>query len=174
MTTSGAEGRSGPAPGVYRVDTEASAVRFETRAMFGLLPVQGSFAIDRGEITVAEPGAASTVEAVIRADSFDSGHAKRDAHVRSADYLDATEYPEIHYRGETTQRFGEEITLQGELTVHGVTQPTVLKLGSLTGGDDSITAHAATTIDRFDFGLTNGKGTTGRSLTLAVQVIAKR
>ena len=43
-----------PAAGAYEIDQAASTVRFDTRAMFGLLPVRGTFAIGHGRITVAD------------------------------------------------------------------------------------------------------------------------
>ncbi|WP_246144801.1 YceI family protein [Actinacidiphila oryziradicis] len=43
-----------PAAGTYEIDPAASTVSFVTRAMFGLLPVRGTFTIEHGRITVAE------------------------------------------------------------------------------------------------------------------------
>ncbi|WP_367123328.1 YceI family protein [Streptomyces phytohabitans] len=162
--------------GTYEIDPAASTVRFATRAMFGLLPVRGTFALARGRVVVAgadgapEPSVAVTVEAA----SFDSGNSKRDDHVRSADYLDVQDHPEITFRSEGFERSGEDVALRGELTVRGVTGPVVVAVDSFTAEGGRLTATGSATVDRYAFGITNGKGMTGRHLTLTLEVVAER
>ncbi|MEU4834894.1 YceI family protein [Streptosporangium sp. NPDC023615] len=159
-------------PGVYRIDPGATTVRFTTRAVFGLLPVRGSFAVDHGRILIAENIEESTVDAVIRAAGFESGNRQRDEHVRSSDYLGAAEYPEIVFRSQEVRRSAEGDGVRGALTVRGVTRPTVLALGPVTVDDRCLRARATTRIDRYAFGLTRAKGMTGRYLDITLDITA--
>ncbi|MEU9831583.1 YceI family protein [Streptosporangium sp. NPDC048047] len=161
-----------PAPGVYRIDPEATEIRFATRHIFGLLPVTGSFALDHGELRIAEPATDSTVDAVVRAGSFASGIAARDHKVRSDVYLDAAAHPEIVYHGLRVEPSSDGARVHGTLTVRGVTRPTVLTLTSLVVEDGVLRARAETTVDRYAFGLTREKGMTGRHFRLFLAVTA--
>ena len=167
------EGPTGPLPGVYRVDPDQTVIRFRARSMFGLVPVKGTFAVAQGEFTVAEDVAASTIDVSVLAESFASGNAKRDEHIRSADYLEAAAHREIVFRSASVQQ-GSAITAPGELTVRGVTQPCVLTIATVTGDDKTVTAKATTTVDRYAFGLIKQKGMVGRETVLEIEVVAVR
>ncbi|MGK5548240.1 YceI family protein [Streptomyces sp. URMC 127] len=180
MAAQGAGGKNGPLPGVYRIDPDASGIRFRMRAFFGLFPVKGTLAVGHGRIVVAEPESSSSVEAVIPVDSFSSGHAQRDRHVRSADYLDSALHPEIRFRGGDVRRpDGEavprgEAVLHGELTVRGVTRPAVLTLTEVSADGPRLSVRASAVVDRYAFGVTHAKGMTGRRLRIALDVVAVR
>ncbi|MFH8789912.1 YceI family protein [Streptomyces roseoverticillatus] len=178
MATQGADEKNGPLPGVYRIDPEASRIRFRMRALFGLFPIKGSFSVAHGRIAVAETESASTVEAVIPVDSFASGNAQRDRHVRSADYLDSALHPEIRFRaGDVRRTDGSpdgDVTVHGELTVHGVTRPAVLTLREVIADGSRLSVRATTVVDRYAFGVTHAKGMTGRRLRIALDVVAVR
>ena len=77
MATPGIEGRPVPAPGTYEIEPAASMIRFETRAVFGLLPVRGTFTIGHGRIIVSKAAEESSVDVVIQAASFESGNQQR-------------------------------------------------------------------------------------------------
>ncbi len=160
-------------PGVYRIVPEATKIRFTTRHMFGLFPVAGSFALDHGEVRIAEPATDSTIDAVVRADSFATGIAVRDHKVKSDVYLDAAAHPKIAYRGERVELSADAARVHGTLTVRGVTRPTALTLTSLTVEDGVLRARAETTVDRYAFGLTREKGMTGRHFLIFLTVTAE-
>ncbi|MFD6023360.1 YceI family protein [Streptomyces griseoluteus] len=161
-----------PAAGAYEIDQAASTVRFDTRAMFGLLPVRGTFAIGHGRITVADPAEESLVHVAIEAGSFESGNQQRDDHVRSSDYLDVARHPEIGFRSQRLERSGTGATLYGELTVCGVIRPIAVTLGTVAHEGKRMTASGTTTIDRYAFGITKAKGMTGRHLKITLEVVA--
>ena len=167
------EGSATPQPGVYRVDPDQTVIRSRTRSMFGLVSVTGTFTVGQGQFTVAEDAAASTIDVSVLAESFGSGNPKRDAHIRSADYLEAAAHREIVFRSASIQQ-GSDTTAPGELTVRGVTQPCVLSISSLTGDDKTVTAKATTTVDRYAFGLTKQKGMVGHRTILEIEVVAVR
>ncbi|QLE73493.1 YceI family protein [Streptomyces rectiverticillatus] len=175
MAIQGADQKNGPLPGVYRIDPEASRIRFRMRALFGLFPIKGTLSVAHGRIAVEEPESASTVEAVIPVDSFSSGHAQRDRHVRSADYLDSALHPEIRFHGGDVRRRADgEVTVHGELTVRGVARPLVLTLDQVVADGSRLTLQATAVVDRYAFGVTHAKGMTGRRLRIALDVVAVR
>lgn len=55
--------------------------------------------------------------------SINTGNEQRDAHLRSPDFFDADKHPEITFRSTRYERNGDEVKLQGDLTMKGVTKP---------------------------------------------------
>lgn len=88
-----------PAPlpeGRWRVDPARSTVTFRTRAMLGLMPVRGRFEGFDGSLAVDADGRA-TGELRIETATIATGIAKRDAHLRTADFFDAEHHPHAHF-----------------------------------------------------------------------------
>lgn len=80
--------------------------------------VRGSLDFDPGSHTL------SRVEAVIDARGLWSGEPERDAHLKSADFLDVERFPEIRFRGTQARLRGpNESIVRGDLTLRGVTRP---------------------------------------------------
>jgi polyisoprenoid-binding protein YceI len=104
----------------------------------------------------------SSVEVVIQAASIDSDDEKRDAHLRSADFLDATNHPTITFKSKKITQNGDGYAAVGDLTIRGVTRETTLPF-SLTGpiagpmGNKRIGIEADVTINRQDFGVSWSK-----------------
>ncbi len=130
--------------------------------------VRGHFKNVRGTLVFDEKDPASaSVEATIDARGLWTGEPDRDAHLRSADFLDVERHPEIRFRGGVTRRLGAlDFTVTGDLTIRGITRPAVLEVHSLgrwttpwwEGGVDKgpkLRAGfvAETTINRQDFGV---------------------
>jgi polyisoprenoid-binding protein YceI len=172
LSTVATTSRIAPDAGTYRIDPDASAVRFETTAVFGLAGVEGTFAVERGAVVV-DPSGVVGAEAVVRAASVDTGNAMRDRHVRSGDYLNVAEHPAIHFRSRRIEHEGGAWTIEGDVAVRGVTRPVVLT-GMAAEEAGRTTVIATTRIDRFAFGVTKGRGMTGRHLDLTVVVVARR
>src|SRR5262249_17665137 len=71
----------------------------------------------------------SRVEARINAGSIWTGDPDRDAHLRSADFLDVEHYPEIRFTGDKVDvTGGHDYVLRGELTIRDVTREVPLKV----------------------------------------------
>lgn len=90
--------------------------------------VRGHFKNVRGSLEFdGETPEGGTVDVVIDAKELHTGEPDRDAHLRSADFLDADRFPEIRYRGKTSRRTGaHDWKVLGELTLRGVTKPVEL------------------------------------------------
>lgn len=130
--------------------------------------VRGHFKDVHGKLDFdeANPGAGS-VEVVIDARNLHTGEPQRDAHLRSADFLDVEHHPEITYRGRGGRRTGaQDWMVNGELTIRGVTRPAQLAVRLLgqwatpwweDGRDQGPRTRAGfvarATINRHDFGV---------------------
>lgn len=137
--------------GTWTLDPAHSEIGFSVRHA-GISKVRGRFT--EVSATVVHEHGASTVEATAQAASFESGNADRDAHIRSADFLDVEAYPTVDFKG--VHRGGD---LSGELTIHGVTKPVTFSVDVVGQavdpfGNTRLGLEATTTINRKDFGLT--------------------
>ena len=81
--------------GTWHVDPKASTLTFSSRGMFGLVAVHGSFGAYEGELVV--DGRDVRGELRIQAATLDTKNEKRDTHLRSADFFDATVYPTVTF-----------------------------------------------------------------------------
>ena len=102
----------------------------------------------------------ATVVVTIDASSIDTGVADRDAHLKSADFFDVAQYPELRFVGKRVQpRSGADIDVVGDLTIKGITREVVLRVEQHGQAKDPwgnlrVAFSAKTSLDRKDFGLT--------------------
>lgn len=173
-----------PAPGTYSIDTGHSYVGFAVKH-FGLSKVKGEFQKFDGEVTIADPITDSSVVVSIQADSFNSRDEGRDAHVRSADFLDTDTFPTLDFRSTGVRQAGDAWIVTGDLTVHGETHPVELETefeGALEDpfGMERIAFSAETEIDRTEFGLSwnqaleTGGLVVGKKVKVTLEVEAVR
>ncbi|MGC5615240.1 YceI family protein [Georgenia sp. Z1491] len=144
--------------GTYTIEPSHSEVGFTVRHA-GISKVRGQFTDFAGELVVAEDVAQSTANVTIQSGSVDTKDENRDNHLRSADFWDAENNPEWTFVSTSVDGDADEFTLNGDLTIKGVTQPVALAVeynGAATDpfGQDRIGFSATTTISRKDFGLT--------------------
>ena len=95
----------------------------------------------------------------IEAKSIDTGIAKRDDHLRSADFFDVEKFPKVTFVSKKIEGTPASFKVLGDLTIHGVTKPVTLTgkyLGSVKDGygNQKTAFDASTKIKRKDFGLT--------------------
>ena len=144
-----------------------TAAEFSARHMM-VTNVRGQFKNVHGslEFDAADPSKGA-VEVVIDARGLYTGEPDRDAHLRSADFLDVEHHPEIRYRGRVSAQTGaKEWKVSGDLTIRGITRPAVLDVRYLghwptpwweDGVDKGPKIRAGfvatTVINRHDFGV---------------------
>jgi polyisoprenoid-binding protein YceI len=158
-----------PQVGHYKIDPSRSAVTFRTRHLFGLAPVQGTFAIRAGAMDIAEPAGASAICAEVDTASFRTGSSQRDRSVLSPRFLDPDLYPVMTFRSGRIDAAGRE--LAGVLTVRDVTRPVTFTVTRCAAsGRRSFTASATARIDRTEFGITAARGLAARYLDVTVEV----
>lgn len=145
---------------VWTIDTSHSVVEFSVKHMM-FATSRGRFSEVQGTITLDnEHVANSTVEVEIGAASIDTHDAKRDEHLRSADFFDVETFPTLTFRSTRVEPAGGSgLKVTGDLTIHGVTKEVVLDTelngqGTNPWGQGVISYSAHTKINRKDFGLT--------------------
>jgi polyisoprenoid-binding protein YceI len=142
--------------GTWTIDPVHSDIAFVVRH-FGVSKVRGRFNTVSGTITTGEQPTQSAVTATIEAASVDTGNDQRDIHVRSADFLEVEKYETLTFTSTAVRIDGEDVEIDGDLTVHGVTKPITLT-GELGGFADSphgtvLGVSVDTEIKRSDFGV---------------------
>lgn len=147
--------------GTWTIDPVHSDVAFIVRHL-GVSKVRGRFNNVSGTIVTGEDPAQSSVTATIVADSIDTKNEQRDGHVRSADFLHVEEHEHLTFTSTAVRIDGEDIEIDGDLTLRGVTKPVTLKgeLGGfgngMTEGAKVLGVSATTEISRSDFGVGAG------------------
>jgi polyisoprenoid-binding protein YceI len=163
-----------PATGTYQLDPASTSIAFNTRHIFGLGPVKGTFALRTGSIHVAEQPTRSRVSVSVDAASFATGNPKRDAQVSSSDFLDVQHHPEIIFASTGLSKTAEGWVLRGEITARGVVAPVELRVLEVAVDGDAVTARMTGTVDRYAHSMTKLKGMAGRYLTLVITARAVR
>ena len=143
--------------GTWDIDASHSTVGFSVRHMM-VSKVRGYFREFSGEIVTAQDPAQSTVTATVNMDSIDTRQEQRDAHIRSADFFDADNHPQMTFRSTAVHTDGADWFVEGELSVKGNTKPVTLALELNGFGPDAYGGtragfSAKTEINRNDFGV---------------------
>ena len=89
----------------------------------------------------------------VAAASIDTKNARRDTHLRSADFFETDCYPDIIFAAEDIRPAGQGVVVSGALTVHGRTRPLSFDAAVTVPGDGAAWLDAAVRINRGDFGL---------------------
>ena len=147
-------------PTQWQIDPAHSAAHFSVRHLM-ISNVRGEFTKLSGSALIypADP-AKSTVEITIEAASINTREAKRDEHLRSADFFDAANHPALTFRSKRVEALGlENFKLTGDLTIRGVTKEVTFDVEGPTAsvkdawGNIRAGVAASAKINRKDFGL---------------------
>jgi polyisoprenoid-binding protein YceI len=144
----------------WEIDSSHSSVHFSVRHLV-IAKVRGSFARWSGTVHVPDGDfSKATVDVTIDASSIDTGVDQRDEHLKSPDFFDVAQYPELRFVGKRVQpRSGADVDVVGDLTIKGITREVVLRVEQLGQAKDPwgnlrAAFSAKASIDRKDFGLT--------------------
>lgn len=144
---------------VWLIDPKHTLVEFAV-AYLAFTTVKGHFAGVSGTVR-ADPAdlAGAAVEVELDAASLDTGEARRDTHLRSADFLDVEYYPTITFHSTGVAPITDQrILIHGELTIRGTTRPIALEAeikgrGRNPDGLEVVGLATRTEINRRNFGL---------------------
>jgi polyisoprenoid-binding protein YceI len=146
----------------YKIDPVHSQIHF-TVAHLVVFKVRGEFNEFSGEVN-ANPTDQSlqSAKATIQVASIDTRNEKRNKHLRSADFFDASNHPQMSFQSTRVEGSGDSITVHGNLTIRGNTREVVLTgkfLGAATDPNGNLRAgfEATGKINRHEFGLSWNK-----------------
>lgn len=129
--------------------------------------VEGAFSVDP-----ADPSK-SSFKLTIKADSIDTGNAKRDDHLRSPDFLNTKQFPLLTFESTAVKAGKTGLEVTGNLNMHGVAKSVTFPLvGGKTAefpkGVHRIGYTAQLTLKRTDFGMSNLVGPVGEDVHIAI------
>jgi polyisoprenoid-binding protein YceI len=164
---------------VWVIDPTHTTVAFSIDNFF-FFKVKGSFADVTGTVLLDEEDVRrSSVVATIKGESIKTGNMRRDAHLRTESFLHVDGYPDIFFQSRRVQPGTDRdtITVVGELTVKEKSREVVLNVEAVDRscspqGEEVIYYTAMTELDRFDLGITYGRGAIGRKLKVVINVQA--
>lgn len=142
----------------WKADKAHSKMGFSARHMV-ISEVEGQFKefdiiVDAGEDFID-----SEIEVTIKTASIDTGNSDRDNHLKSSDFFDATNHPEIKFVSSSIEKIsGEKFLLKGELTIRGISRPIELDVaygGKIKDpwGNDRAGFQVEGKLNRFDYDL---------------------
>jgi polyisoprenoid-binding protein YceI len=163
----------GALAGDWVLDPRESSIRLKSRSM-GLVPVTGVFGEVSGNGTIAADGGVSGTVTVAAA-SIDTKNARRDRHLRSADFFDSGTHPDITFTAGGIRASGRGVMVTGTLTVRGRTRALAFDAAASVRGDGGIRLDAEVHVNRADFGLTwNRLGMVSVNTTLIIHAVFTR
>ena len=142
--------------GTYNVDPAHSNVGFQVRHM-GIATVRGAFRTFQG--TLDATGSSPVLSGTVEVASVDTNDPQRDGHLASPDFFDAETHPEITFTSTSGEAFdGDEVRLNGEITIKGITKPieltgVIAEGGTDPWGNERIGLELSGSIDRREFDL---------------------
>ena len=160
--------------GSWSIDPVWSALEFEIEKL-GLVTVKGRVPGFTGTIQGGESPSITGAVDVSTITTFDE---TRDGHVQSPDFFDTERYPELRFESTAVATKGDELVVEGDLTIKGVTKPIELK-GTFVGagvdpyGNDRIGIELAGTVDRTEFGLNWNAPLPGGDFLLPNEVVLR-
>jgi len=145
----------------WNIDPVHSVAEFKVKHMM-ISNVKGQFTRVKGVLTLDEGNLAnSSIDASIEAASINTRDDQRDAHLKSADFFDVEKFPTLSFKSTKITKVADgELTVAGELTIHGVSRSVAFAVEGPTAaakdpwGNTRIGLSATTKINRKDFGLT--------------------
>ncbi len=147
---------------VWNIDPVHTQTTFGVKHLV-ISTVRGEFRKTAGTVKLDDQDPTkSSVEATIDATTINTREDKRDADLKSPDFLDVQKYPTITFRSKKIEKDGDKYKVTGDLTIHGVTKPVVLDATLSPAvkdpwGGTRRGIQASTRINRQDFGLRYNK-----------------
>ena len=166
----------------YQIDPNHTGLYFQISHagysnLFGRFnKMSGSVVFDPDDV------ASGKLEMTIDAESVDTNHQARDDHLRSPDFFNTGEFPEITFTSTAIEVTGEKTgTITGDFTLLGVTKAVTMDVTfnqiapySFVEGQTRVGFSATGTLNRADFGMTYGSDSIGDEIKLYVEVEAIR
>lgn len=164
----------------YTVDPGHTYPNFEINHL-GFSTLHGRFGATTGKITLDTAAKGGSIDITIDATSIDTGHAKRDAHLKSEEFFNVGKFPTLTYKATKLKFNGDKLAgADGELTLLGVTKPVPLTITAFNCANHPMTkkpmcgANATATLKRSDFGLSAYVPAVGDEVKITIEVEASK
>jgi len=160
--------------GTWSIDPVWSSLEFEVKKL-GLMTVKGRVPGFSGTI---EGGDTPSITGTADASTITTFDETRDGHVQSPEFFDTERYPELRFESTAVEVTDDELVVQGDLTIKGITRLVTLD-GRFVGagvdpyGNDRIGVQLEGTVDRTDFGLNWNAPLPGGGFLLPNEVVLK-
>jgi polyisoprenoid-binding protein YceI len=148
----------------WEIDPAHSQATFSVRHMM-VSTVKGQFKVLSGHLHIDEQNPANSwVDAQVETTSIDTRDERRDNHLKSPDFFDAAQYPLLTFKSTNVKSLGgDEYSVTGDLTMHGVTKPVTFKAeyagqGKNPWGMQVAGLSSTAKINRKDWGLNWNQG----------------
>ena len=165
--------KGGTLTGEWVLDPRNSNVSLKSKSM-GLIPVRGVFREVSGSGTVSPDGTA-TGTLLVAAASIDTQNTKRDTHLRSADFFDSDNHPDISFTADDIRPSGQGVAVTGALTIRGRTRPLSFNATASVPGDGEVWLDAEVRVNRGDFGIAwTGHRLASMNNTLTIHAVFAR
>lgn len=162
----------------YEIDPSHTYPHFKINHL-GFSTMHGRFDKTRGTLSLDLKKQSGSVEIHIDANSINTGHKKRDEHLRSPDFLNAAEFPDITFKStKVVFHDNNRAKVTGKLTMIGVSKTVSLDVQKISCGTHPFNKKevcgfdAIATIKRSDFGSRYGLPGVGDEMQLTFEVEA--
>lgn len=157
-----------------QIDSAHSAANFAVKHMM-VSTVRGTLGKITGTVNYdAANLSASKVSATIDMKAINTNEPKRDAHLRSADFFDAEQFPTLTFESTKWWKEGSNVKVAGNLTMRGVTKPVTLdvEISPAVKGPQGVRlgAQATTKLNRKDWGVNWSRALDGGGLVVSDEV----
>ena len=166
------------APETYAIDPGHTYPSFEADHM-GISVLRGKFNKTSGTVVLDRAAKTGSIDITIETDSLDFGHDKLNAHAKNADMFDVPKFPTATYKSKSITFKGDvPVSVDGELTLHGVTKPVTLTINKFKCIDHPMLkkevcgADASAEFKRSDFGINYGLPRFAPEVKLQIEVEA--
>jgi polyisoprenoid-binding protein YceI len=163
----------------YKIDPTHTYPSFEADHFGGLSVWRGKFNKSEGGIMLDRAAKTGSVDIVIDASSIDFGNDKLNEHAKKPEMFDTAKFPTATYKGKLVFNGDTPASVNGELTLHGVTKPVTLTINKFKCiinpmlKKEVCGADASATFKRSDFGINYGDSFGfNMDVKLAIQVEA--
>ncbi len=162
----------------YTIDPQHTYTNFTINHL-GFSTIHGSFDKSVGKIQFDRAAKTGAIDITFSPASVHTGLPKRDEHLRSPDFFNVAEYPDVTFKSSAIKFNGDTpASMEGKLTILGVTRPVTLTITSFKCGTHPLNkkelcgADATTQIKRSDFGMKFGIPDVGDEVRLMLEVEA--
>jgi polyisoprenoid-binding protein YceI len=162
-------------PGTWTLDQSRSSFTFKNKTMWGLANVKGRFTEFSGDGSVDASGAVSG-RLDVKAQSVTTGIKQRDNHLRSADFFDAENHPDITVTiSGVDPADGDELNVRAELSIRGNTVALPMRVRPEILNDGAVRLATTTSVEREQLGVSgNMAGMVGKTTTLSADAVFRR